>query len=65
MTTEERILELRRWCREKASHCPKLKHDIMDLYDLAVTEIEDGGSATHEINLCMSDVEELIKENCN
>jgi hypothetical protein len=37
----------------------------MDLYDLAAMEIEDGGSATHEINLCMSDVEELIKENCN
>ena len=37
----------------------------MDLYDLAVTEIEDGGSAIHEIDLCMSDVEELIKENCN
>jgi hypothetical protein len=65
MTTEERILELRRWCREKASNCPKLKHDIMDLYDLAAMEIEDGGSATHEINLCMSDVQELIKENCN
>ena len=65
MTTEERLLELRRWCREKASNCPKLKHDIMDLYDLAAMEIEDGGSATHEINLCMSDVQELIKENCN
>jgi len=48
MNTEERLLELRRWCREKASHCPKLKHDIMDLYDLAVMEIEDGSSATHE-----------------
>lgn len=65
MNTEERLLELRRWCREKASYCPKLKHDIMDLYDLAAMEIEDGGSATHEINLCMSDVQELITENCN
>ena len=65
MNTEERLLELRRWCIEKASNCPKLKHDIMDLYDLAAMEIEDGGSATHEINLCMSDVQELIKENCN
>ena len=65
MNTEERLLELRKWCREKASSCPKLKHDIMDLYDLAAMEIEDGGSATHEINLCMSDVQELIKENCN
>ena len=65
MTTEERISELRRWCREKASYCPKLKHEIMDLYDLALMEIEDGGSVTHEINLCMSDVQELIKENCN
>jgi hypothetical protein len=41
MNTEERLLQLRKWCKEKASHCPKLKHEIMDLYDLAVTEIED------------------------
>ena len=37
MNTEERVLQLRKWCKEKASHCPKLKHEIMDLYDLAVT----------------------------
>ena len=61
----QQVKDLIVWCREKASNCPKLKHDIMDLYDLAAMEIEDGGSATHEINLCMSDVQELIKENCN
>jgi hypothetical protein len=37
----------------------------MDLLDLALMEIEDGGSVSHEIDLCMSDVQELIKENCN
>ena len=37
----------------------------MGLYELAVMEIEDGASVSHEIDLCMSDVKELIKENYN
>ena len=65
MKTDERIVKITQWCREKASNCPKLKNDIMDLLDLALMEIEDGGSVSHEIDLCMSDVQELIKENCN
>lgn len=61
----ERITFLTDWCKEKIKHCPKLRTDIIDLLNLALMEIEDGSSVEHQIELCMSDVEELIKENCN
>jgi len=53
------------WCAERAKQCPSLKEEIQDFLDLAINEIEEGGSMYHEISLCMADVEELIKENCN
>ena len=65
MNTDERVLQLRQWCKEKISNYSNLKNEIMGLYELAVTEIEDGASVSHEIDLCMSDVEELINENYN
>jgi hypothetical protein len=42
---------------------PNLKEEILDFYELAITEIEEGGSATHEIELCLNDIELLIEEN--
>lgn len=41
---------------------PSLKSDIHDLIDLCITEIDEGGSEAHEIELCWSDIEELVKE---
>lgn len=41
---------------------PQLKGDIDGLIELCVTEIEEGGSVTHEIQLCWNDIEELVKE---
>jgi hypothetical protein len=41
---------------------PSLKSDIHGLIDLCITEIEEGGSKEHEINLCWSDIEYLVKE---
>jgi len=62
---EERIQELIDWAKEKTKVCPKLKNEIYDYVQLAIDEIENGASVSHEIQLCMSDIEELIKENCN
>jgi hypothetical protein len=59
------VKELVAWCTERAKKCPSLKEEIQDFLDLAISEIEEGGSMYHEISLCMADVEELIKENCN
>lgn len=62
---DERIKELIEWASKKAKACPNLAGEITDLVQLAVDEIEDGASISNEIHLCMSDIEELIKENCN
>ena len=62
---DERINELIKWARERTKSCPKLKDEINDLLQLAIDEIEEGASVSNEINLCMSDINELLKENCN
>lgn len=41
---------------------PALKSEIQDLYSLALSEIEEGGSESHECSLALSDMEELVKE---
>jgi hypothetical protein len=41
---------------------PDLKSEILDFYYLAVSEIEEGGSETHECELAYNDIVELIKE---
>ena len=55
---------LKFYCEEKAKLYPGLEEQIFEFYDLALAEIEDGGSKMHEISLCMDSVEELI-ENSN
>lgn len=59
------IQELRPWINKKIEENPELKEEIFDFYSLCRTEIEDGGSEPHEIELCISSVEELIKEKEN
>ena len=44
---------------------PNLKVEITDLYWLAISEIEEGGSETHECHLAYNDMIELEKENLN
>jgi hypothetical protein len=54
--------ELRNFIIEKCNQYPHLKDSIVDFYQLCLDEIEEGGSPSHERELCMSDVENLIKE---
>lgn len=42
---------------------PLLKEEILDLYELAINEIEEDGSASHEIELCQESIKQLIDEN--
>ena len=46
--------------RRVAEKYPSLKREINELYSLAMSEIEDGGSIDHEIELALDEVEELI-----
>jgi hypothetical protein len=38
---------------------PELKSEIQDLFSLAVSEIEEGGSESHECELAYNDMIEL------
>ena len=39
---------------------PQFKKEILELYQLALDEIEQGGSTENEIRACMSDIDQLI-----
>lgn len=39
---------------------PQLTDEIRDLFSLAVSEIEEGGSESHECHLAYEDINELI-----
>lgn len=38
---------------------PELKSEIQDLFSLAISEIEEGGSESHECELAYNDMVEL------
>lgn len=54
------FLELRKYCNEQIEKYPDLKEDINDYFELAKDETEQGGSKQHEINLCVSSIDQLI-----
>jgi hypothetical protein len=41
---------------------PQLKTEVKSLVQLCIDEIEEGSPESHEIQLCWSDIEELVKE---
>jgi len=55
------LQELRKETQMLISQYPNLKDEIMDFYYLAVSEIEEGGSESHECELAHNDMLELIQ----
>jgi hypothetical protein len=51
------------YLKEQIAKYPHLKSEILDFYGLCQSEIEEGGSPTHERELCYNSVQELIDEN--
>lgn len=41
---------------------PQHKEEILEYYQLALDEIEQGGSVENEISLCISDIDQLIDD---
>lgn len=41
---------------------PSLTSEVRGLIDLCISEIEEGGSQDHEIELCWSDIQTLVEE---
>lgn len=56
------ILGLRKYCVGVVEQHPELEEEVVGLFNLCISEIEEGGSESHEIELCISDVDELVKE---
>jgi hypothetical protein len=44
---------------------PILKDEVIELFELAMTEIEEGGSESHECQLAINDMDELVNEMTN
>lgn len=57
MTTISWLID---YCNEARKKYPDLEKQIDEYYELCMTEIDDGGSIPHEIQLCVNDIEELI-----
>lgn len=58
MTEEQFIEYVRKAMKENAN----LKKEIREIYQLAIDEIDDGGSPTHEYGLAIISIDELIEE---
>ena len=56
------ISELFNFCKEKIKEFPDLKEEIMDIYQLVVDEIEEGGSEIHECSLAENEILDIIKD---
>lgn len=55
------IQYLRTFCKEKIRQNPHLQDEIVGLYELAMSEIEEGGSESHEIDLAINSINDLIE----
>ena len=50
------------FAREFVKQHPNLKDEVYDLLELCQSEIEEGGSPTHEVQLCINSIKELREE---
>jgi len=54
--------ELVQWARSLKNEHPNKFDEIWDFVSLCQDEIEEGGSPTHEIELCKESIRQLIEE---
>jgi hypothetical protein len=59
------LQELRTSAQNFIKENPELAEEIKDFFSLASSEIEEGGSESHECDLAYNDMVELIKESKN
>lgn len=56
------VSQLINWAKDIIEKYPSLKAEINDFVQLAIDEIEQGESPVHEIELCMTSIQELVQE---
>jgi hypothetical protein len=54
--------ELKTYAVKMAKENPTLKSEIYDIFNLAISEIGEGGSEDHECNLAQRDIEFIVNE---
>ena len=54
--------ELIQWARTLKNEHPDKFSEIWDFVSLCQDEIEEGGSPTHEIELCKESIKQLIED---
>jgi hypothetical protein len=54
--------ELRKYVDAFKIEHPLFAREAEDLYALCVAEIEQGGSPTHEIELCYSSIDQILED---
>jgi hypothetical protein len=54
------IVALKAFCKETIITYPTLTSEITEYYELALAEIEEGGSEIHECQLAYDDIQTLI-----
>ena len=54
--------ELIKYATEMARQYPTRLNEINDLLSLCHSEIEEGGSEAHEIELCAEDIKQLCED---
>ena len=59
------ITQAREYLQKFIKKHPELKEEAMDLYDLMVSNIEDGDSPTHELDLFFNDIDQLLQDGDN
>ncbi len=52
--------ELRQFCLETIKDYPHLESEILDFFQLAEMEINDGESEQNEVHLAYNDIKQLI-----
>jgi hypothetical protein len=54
---------LRKFIKQQKEKHPSLASNINELYYLCLSEIDEGGSESNEVDHCISDIEDLIEDN--
>jgi len=54
--------DLVHYAKDIVAKHPDLKEEIDGLLELCWSEIEEGSSVQHEINLCQRDIDSLVSE---
>lgn len=57
------LAQLKKMTVQLIQNHPTLKDQLVELYQLAVDEIDEGGSEMHECHLAYNDMMELIDSN--